>query len=94
MTLFPVPPQQRLPALLVSFMGLLAGCGGGSSPDPVVPPPPPPPPPFSYTEPADIGDGWTTTNAADLGVDVSMLEDMVDRLPQEFDIVDSLANLA
>ena len=91
MTLFPVPPQQRLPALLVSFMGLLAGCGGGSSPDPVFPPPPPPPPPFSYTEPADIGDGWTTTNAADLGVDVSMLEDMVDRLPQEFDIVDSLA---
>ena len=74
----------------IGVSALLAACGGGGSADPVVPPPPPPPP-FSYSKPADLADGWTTADAADLGVDVAMLEAMVDRLPADFDIVDSLA---
>lgn len=51
----------------------------------------PPPPRYVYSKPAEIADGWTTTNAADLGVDVAQLEQMMIALEARFDIVDSIA---
>lgn len=89
MTRFTLPFRSCLAAFLLGCFGLLPGCGGGGTQQPVTPPPPPPP--FSYNKPADLADGWTVTAATDLGVDVVMLETLVERLPDEFDIVDSLA---
>ena len=74
--------------LFVLFVLSACGGAGGSGDDDEVEPPLLP---FSYREPADIGDGWSTADAADLGVDVNMLEAMMDALPARFDIVDSLA---
>lgn len=74
--------------LLVIF--LLSACGAPAQ-DQGDAPPPPPPPPYSYAEPVNLGDGWDVVNAADVGVDVSKLVEMMDALPGRFDIVDSVA---
>jgi len=68
---------------------LLSACNGGSSnggdtvpPDPVG---------YSYTAPADIGDGWTVANAADQGISVQGLEDMMDAISDgEFPVIDAV----
>lgn len=78
-------------ACLLFVLLMLAACGGGGDRAGADPAPPPPPQPFSYSEPANTGDGWQTAHAADLGMDVTMLEAMMDALPAQFDIVDSIA---
>ena len=73
--------------LSILVLGMTAcGSGGGENPTPI-----PSPPAFSYSKPADLGDGWATADAADLGVDVTRLEAMMHVLPGDFDIVDSIA---
>ncbi len=75
---------------VLSVLVLLPACGGsGSSGEES--PPPAPPTNYVYARPAEIGDGWTTASAADLGVNVAMLEQMMRALPARFDIVDSVA---
>ncbi len=66
------------------------GCGGSSG-EAVANPPPPPDTSYAYTKPDDIGDGWTTAAAVDAGIDVSLLEQMMNALDERFDIVDSIA---
>lgn len=76
-------------ACVLFLLVLLSACG--SSGEDRTRPPTPPPLAYDYVQPANIGDGWTTANAADLGIDVSKLEDMMDALHDRFDIVDSIA---
>lgn len=73
-------------ALLIAGM---AGCGGGGNTDDDTALEPPPT--YSYAKPAEINDGWVTAHAADLGVDVALLEEMIVAVPRDFDIVDSVA---
>ena len=69
--------------LVILLMSACGGSGGGNGePTPVA---------FQYTQPNETGDGWTTANAADLGVDISQLEGMMDAMANRFDIVDSVA---
>ena len=83
-----IRPLVKAAELSILLIGLTAcGSSGGGEDLPAVPPPPV----FSYTKPADLGDGWTTTDAADLGVDFARLEAMMHALPSEFEIVDSIA---
>lgn len=75
---------------VLPILALLPACGGsGSSGD--ASGPPAPPANYVYTRPADIGDGWTTASATDLGVNVVLLEQMIKAIPARFDIVDSVA---
>ncbi len=80
-------PILKAAELSILLLGITA-CGGGGGEDPVAIPPPPA---FSYSKPADLGDGWATADAADLGVDVTSLEAMMHALPRDFDIVDAIA---
>lgn len=81
--------NRALAALCIIFVFLvLSACGGGGGDGQVSPPPPEP---YSYQAPADQGDGWAVADAGTLGLSVSMLESMMDAMPAEFDIVDSVA---
>ena len=76
-------------ACVVLVLFLLAACGEPSQePDE---PQLPAPVSYTYVEPIKLNDGWTTANAADLGVEVNRLEEMMESLPVRFDIVDSIA---
>jgi CubicO group peptidase (beta-lactamase class C family) len=55
----------------------VAGCGGGSSGGSAQSAPPPK---FSYTIPADNGDGWQVADLADEGFDVAGITKMMDRI--------------
>lgn len=82
--------NRTLAALCVIFLFLaLSACGSGG--DDTAAAPPPPPPPYSYQAPPDTGDGWAVANAGALGLSVPLLESMMDAMPAEFDIVDSIA---
>ncbi len=61
------------PVILAFIAATIASCGGGSS----SPPPPPPPVSYSYSVPADIGDGWQVANIADEGFETQMIVDMM-----------------
>ncbi len=75
---------------VLPILALLPACGGsGSSGD--ASGPPASPTNYVYSRPADIGDGWTTASATDLGVNVALLEQMIKAIPARFDIVDSVA---
>lgn len=79
-------------ACIILVVLLLNACGSsGDSPAPPKPPPPPPQPAFVYSPPADKSDGWATADAADVGVSVPLLEEMMNSMDVEFDIVDSIA---
>jgi CubicO group peptidase (beta-lactamase class C family) len=65
--------------LAVVAMTLVAACGGGSSgggsgPGAVT---------YSYTVPADIGDGWQVASLADEGFDLDLIENMMGRVVSE-----------
>lgn len=91
MTLDNLKHSKLLALVCVLLVTLLLAACGGSDGNQDLPPPPPPPAGFSYSPPADIGDGWIIANAADLGVNIGKLEEMMDVLPSRFDIVDSIA---
>ena len=63
----------------VVSLALLVACGGGSSGG-AAPAPPPAPPTFSYSEPADIGDGWQVAELADAGIDTQQISSMMQRV--------------
>jgi len=57
------------------------GNGGG---DPVTP--------YTYQAPANLGDGWTISDADDQGLSVQRLQDMMDAIGRgEYPIIDSIA---
>ena len=52
----------------------------------------PPPAPYAYQAPADIGDGWVVANAADVGVEQSALERIINEVRGgQYPIIDSIA---
>ena len=68
---------------------LLAACGGNNSGSA---PPVPPPVAYNYAVPADRGDGWGVANAADIGLPVAVLEDMMNDIRAgQFPNIDSIA---
>ena len=72
---------------------LLSGCGSSAS-DNAAPEPPQDPPAigYVYAPPADIGDGWTTARADELGIDIAGLESAMHAIAAgEFEYIDSLA---
>jgi hypothetical protein len=78
-------------ACLIFVILMLSACGGGGGDgsDPVDLPPPVNV--YSYSEPVEKTDGWTTADAGALGMSVGLLEDMMNTLDTDFDIVDSIA---
>jgi hypothetical protein len=78
-------------ARLIFVILMLSACGGGGGDgsDPVDLPPPVNV--YSYSEPVEKTDGWTTADAGALGMSVGLLEDMMNTLDTDFDIVDSIA---
>lgn len=72
-------PVFTRPIVLFVLLLATAGCGGGSSGG-TTSPPPPPPEPFSYSVPADTGDGWQVGDLAAEGFDVRMIVDMMDSI--------------
>ena len=80
--------NRTLAVLCVIFVFLaLSACSRGGDDSSTAPPPPP----YSYQVPLDKGDGWSVANAGSLGLSVPLLESMIDAMPAEFDIVDSIA---
>jgi CubicO group peptidase (beta-lactamase class C family) len=71
------------------LIGLLAACSGGSnSGDGGTPPPTP----YAYQAPANLGDGWTVSDAGSQGLSVPRLEDMMAAIGRgEYPIIDSIA---
>ena len=93
--LFPILEQKnRLGLLSVSVLFvLLSACGGGGSATnpgngsgggPVTG--------YTYQPPANIGDGWTVSDAGSQGMSVQALENMMNAIGRgEFPIIDSIA---
>ena len=78
------------PILLLLVAATVVACGGGSSG--AAPPPPPPPVSYSYTVPADNGDGWQVANLADEGFETQRIVDMMnDILDGTYPGIDSVA---
>lgn len=76
---------------LFVLMAALPACGGGggSSQGPVAAPPPTG---FVYEPPVDNGDTWPVASAADQGLSVGLLEDMMDAVGAgQFPAIDSIA---
>ncbi len=68
---------------------LLTACGGSDSGSA---PPVPPPVAYNYTAPADRNDGWGVASAADHGLPVAVLEDMMNDIRAgQFPNIDSIA---
>ncbi|MGI9223835.1 MAG: serine hydrolase domain-containing protein [Woeseiaceae bacterium] len=82
--------QSLRPLILAFTAATFAACGGGSSDAP--PPPPPPPVSYTYSVPADVGDGWQVADLADEGFETQMIVDMMDDiLDGTFPGIDSVA---
>jgi len=79
------------PVLLLFVAATVVACGGGSS-GAAPPPPPPPPVSYTYTVPADNGDGWQVADLADEGFETQMIVDMMnDILDGTYPGIDSVA---
>lgn len=75
--------------VLLFATAALAACGGGSSGAPV---PPQPPVSYTYTVPADIGDGWQVASLEDEGFETQKIVDMmIDILDGSSPGIDSVA---
>jgi len=80
--------KNRLSLLSTSLLlMLLSACGGGGSSgggEPATG--------YTYQPPANMGDGWTVSDAGSQGMSVQRLEDMMDAIGRgEFPIIDSIA---
>ncbi len=81
--------RKTIASLLLVSLSALLGCGGGGSGSA---PPPPPPAAYNYTQPADRGDGWGIASAADHGLPVAILENMMNDIRAgQFPNIDSIA---
>ncbi len=93
--LFPILDQKNRLALLsvsVLFMLVSACGGGGSATNPGNGSGGGPATGYTYQPPADIGDGWTVSDAGSQGMSVQALEDMMNAIGRgEFPIIDSIA---
>ena len=77
--------------LSLSCALLLGACGGGGGGDSANIPPPVATA-YTYSEPADRGDGWTIGGAGANGIDVGILEGMMDDIRAgQFQFIDSIA---
>jgi CubicO group peptidase (beta-lactamase class C family) len=82
---------QKWGALLVTsvLIGLLAACSGGSNSGNGGTTPPAP---YTYRLPANLGDGWTVSDAGSQGLSVQRLEAMMAAIGAgEYPIIDSIA---
>jgi CubicO group peptidase (beta-lactamase class C family) len=72
---------------------LLSACGGGGGGSAAAPnPPSPPPTAYEYKLPSDTGDTWSIASAADQGLSVTVLEDMMNDIRAGmFPAIDSIA---
>ena len=69
--------------LLASSVACSGGPAGHEPPDPLT---------YEYQEPLSNGDTWQTAHAADVGVDVSRIESMMNAIPgPRFDLIDAIA---
>ncbi|MGD2154419.1 MAG: serine hydrolase [Gemmatimonadales bacterium] len=68
------PPALRVLARLAGF-ALLGACSNGDEPTNYNPPPG-----YVYTVPEQVDDGWQTASLADVGMDQSRLENLMNRL--------------
>ena len=76
-------------SLFVISVLLLTACGGSDSGSA---PPLPPPVAYDYAPPLDRADGWTVANAADNGLPVGALENMMNAIRAgQFPNIDSIA---
>ncbi len=76
-------------AILVALLLVACGGGGSSSNEPFLPEERPA---FSYSIPADIGDGWQVSSLGDEGFDMERIVSMMDRvLSGSFPGIDSVA---
>ena len=88
--------QTRISALAL-YAGLvltllLSACGGGGGGSATPSPPPPPPAAYEYQVPADTGDTWSIARADDQGLDVAVLEDMMNDVNRgQFPDIDAIA---
>ena len=76
-------------SLLLASLSLLVACGGGGSgsADATAATPTA----YTYRVPTDRGDSWSVGNAADNGMDVGVLENMVNDIRAgQFDFIDSV----
>ena len=93
--LFSISEQKIRRGLLsagVLFMLLSACGGGGSATNPGNGSGGEPATGYTYQPPANIGDGWTVSDAGSQGMSVQALEDMMNAIGRgEFPIIDSIA---
>lgn len=72
-------PQSLARITLLTGIILLSSCGGGSGSSPVSDPPPAPVE-YSYQQPADINDGWTTAHLDSIGADPQAFETLINNI--------------
>jgi len=71
-------------SLLILLLSACGGGGGGGGGEPFTG--------YTYQPPANLGDGWTVSDAGSQGMSVQRLEDMMNAISRgEFPIVDSIA---
>lgn len=69
----------------------ISACGGGGGNSAAAPAPLPPPPAYNYAPPADTGDTWTIGDAADNGLDIGILENMMNDIRAgQFSFIDAV----
>jgi len=78
--------KTALALFIALFLGACGGSGGDSSP-------PVQPVSYSYKQPNTLNDGWPTAHATDLGIDTSVLEQVMQNIIDEridFRFIDAL----